>query len=103
MIQLTGLLEEGAALGLDMIDVEDARGLSAEQSLQARLPFDQRQVPKVLAVQAEQVERKEQALATPEQQVVEDRPPRTHPRKQPRHRAQRSQRAGSGRSTERDR
>jgi len=58
-----------------MIDVEDARGLSAEQSLQARLPFDQPQVPKVLAVQAEQVERKEQALATPEQQVVEDRPP----------------------------
>jgi hypothetical protein len=66
-VEAASLLEQALAVLLDVIDIENARALPAQEPLQPGFPLDQRQAPEILSVQVKQVECKEQAFPTPEQ------------------------------------
>src|SRR5207237_5541026 len=73
-VHLDDLLEQQAAICLDVIEVQDSRTLPPQQSLEHRFSFDERQHAEVFAVQIQQIERDEDTLSLSEKQIPKVRP-----------------------------
>jgi hypothetical protein len=57
-----------------MIYIQNAGALPAQKPFQPGFPLDERQAAQIYSIQVQHIECEEQALPTPEQQVIEDGP-----------------------------
>jgi hypothetical protein len=67
------LLEQKSAVAFDVIQVKDSRAIPPKQFLQRCFSLDERQHSQIFAVEIKKVERNEDSLTPPKEQITEHR------------------------------